>query len=130
MAKLTRDSLKKLREDEKQKISRKANTSEKIQVIIGMGSCGIAAGAVEAKDAFIDELKNDGIDNVEVTQTGCMGLCYSEPNVEIVMPGMPDIIYGKVDDEVARKIVRKHINSKVLINDHIFDRPALDMIEK
>ena len=95
-----------------------------------MGTCGIAAGAKETLYAFLRELDENGIKNVRVSQTGCMGLCYVEPTVEVVVPGMPDVIYGKVNPEVAGKIIRKHIMNKTLVNDHIYDRPAADIVEE
>ena len=98
-------------------------------MIVGMGTCGIAAGAKESLSAFLDEVQKSGLTNVVVRQTGCMGLCHSEPTVEVIVPGMPAIVYGKVDQEVARRIVRKHIMGKLLINDHIFDKPAADIIK-
>jgi NADP-reducing hydrogenase subunit HndB len=59
-----------------------------------------------------------------------MGLCYVEPTVEVAMPGMPATIYGKVDAAVAREIVQKHVVEKSLVENHIFDRPAADIIKK
>ena len=96
------------------------------QIIIGQGSCGIAAGAPKVWEAFADELKKSGLTDVRISQTGCMGLCYSEPTVEVRVPGMPPILYGKVNADVARRIVRKHIVGKMLINDHIYDWPATE----
>ena len=66
---------------------------------------------------------------MSLRQTGSLGLDHAEPTVEIRMPDMPTVIYGKVTPEVAAKIVRKHILGKTLINDHIFDRPAADIVE-
>ena len=65
-----------------------------------------------------------------IRKTGWMGLCHSEPTVEVVAPGMPTVVYGKVDAETARKIVNQHIVRKLLVNDHIFDKPAADIIRK
>lgn len=129
MAKLTREELKKLREKSKQEITEPAGDTQQIRIIVGLGTCGIAAGADETMQAFKDEILEQEIDNVVIKQTGCMGLCYAEPTVEVLVPGMPKIIYGKVDAEEARKIVRKHLLGKVLINDLIYDRPAVDIIE-
>lgn len=127
---MTLEELRKLRDEQKQKLSHRDMGGKDIQIIVGMGTCGIAAGAKEALDAFIQELDEQELGNVKVTQTGCMGLCYVEPTVEVIMPGMPDVIYGKVDEDVARKIVRKHIIGKSLVNDHVFDRPAADIVEQ
>ena len=66
--------------------------------------------------------------NVAVRQTGCMGLCHSEPTVEVVVPGMPTVVYGNVDAETARKIVNQHVGRKLMVNDHIFDKPAADIV--
>ena len=130
MGKMTLEELWTLREEQRQHLSRRSVSNKDIEVIIGMGTCGIAAGAKDTLDAFIRELDENGIKNVRVTQTGCMGLCYVEPTVEVVVPGMPDVIYGKVNADIAGKIVRKHILNKTLVNDHIYDRPAADIVEE
>ncbi len=130
MGKMSLEELRSLREKQKNELSRRNVENKDIEVIIGMGTCGIAAGAKETLDAFVRELDENGIQNVRVSQTGCMGLCYVEPTVEVVVPGMPDVIYGKVNAEVAGKIVRKHILNKTLVNDHIYDRPAADIVKE
>jgi len=130
MAKMTLEELRKLRDEQKKGLTRRDMENKDTQIIIGMGTCGIAAGAKETLDAFIQELEECELDNVRVTQTGCMGLCYVEPTVEVIVPDMPTVIYGKVDAEVARKIVRKHIINKALVNDHVYDKPAADIVDK
>lgn len=127
---MTLEELRKLREEQKQSLSRRSTDNKDIQIIVGMGTCGIAAGAKETLDAFIEELDEQELKNVKVTQTGCMGLCYVEPTVEVIMPDMPDIIYGNVDPDIARKIIRKHLLNKTMVNDHVFDRPAADIVEE
>ncbi len=127
---MTLEELRKLRDTKKKELNKRDTADKKIQVIVGMGTCGIAAGAKRTLDAFLQELEEKNLaDQVLVTQTGCMGLCYVEPTVEILMPDMPTVIYGKVDEEVARKIVRKHIQGKAMINDHVYDRPAADIVD-
>jgi|DewCreStandDraft_4_1066084.scaffolds.fasta_scaffold01970_19 NADP-reducing hydrogenase subunit HndB len=130
MAKMTLEELKKLRETKKRELEKREVTGKDIEITVGMATCGIAAGAKQTLSAFLNELEAQNLSNVVVRQTGCMGYCYAEPTVEIRMPGMPDIIYGKVDPETAVKIVRKHILGKVLINDHILDKPAADIMKK
>lgn len=125
MIKLDRAGLAKLRGEAKAVLQARVG-GKSSQVIIGMGTCGIAAGASKVWAAFEDEIAKNKLTDVQVLQTGCMGLCYSEPTVEVRVPDMPPIIYGKVDAEVARRIVRKHIVGKLLINDHIYERPAVD----
>ncbi len=128
MAKLTLEELRKLRETKKRELSRRETEGKDVIVTIGMGTCGIAAGAKQTFDALLDEIEKQGLTNVLVKQTGCMGLCYSEPTVEVSTPSLPSIIYGDVDGDVARKIVAEHIKEGKLIENHIFDKPAADII--
>lgn len=128
MGKMSLEELRKRREEQKKKLDKRNTDNKDVQIIVGMGTCGLAAGAKDALDAFVEELDEQELSNVSVTQTGCMGLCYAEPTVEVRMPDMPDIIYGNVDPEVARKIVRKHILHGKLVNEHVFDKPAADII--
>jgi NADP-reducing hydrogenase subunit HndB len=129
MGKLTLEDLRKLRDEKKKEISQRETAGKDIEVIVGMATCGIAAGAKDTLSAFVRELEAQKIGNALIRQTGCMGLCYVEPTVEVRVPGMPTVIYGKVDADTAMKIVRRHIIGKVLINDHIFDKPAADIIK-
>ncbi|MBQ3648233.1 MAG: (2Fe-2S) ferredoxin domain-containing protein [Spirochaetia bacterium] len=129
MAKMTLEALRALREGKKAEIDRRDTDGKDVHIIIGMGTCGIAAGAKQVLEAFIDEIAAKKIENVTVKQTGCMGLCYVEPTVEVKVPGMPDTIYGKVDADVARKILKDHVLAKKLVSDHIFDRPSTDILK-
>jgi len=129
MAKMTLEDLRNLREQKKKDLQKRDTTGKNMQIVIGMGTCGIAAGAKKSLDAFLSELDAQNLDNVAVTQTGCMGLCYVEPTVEVIVPGMPNVIYGQVDVETARKIVREHIMRQRMVSDHVYDRPAADIIQ-
>ncbi|MDR2482525.1 MAG: (2Fe-2S) ferredoxin domain-containing protein [Treponema sp.] len=129
MAKMSLDDLRKLRDTKKTDLRRRDAEGKEIQVIVGMGTCGIAAGAKATLDAFINALDEEKlVDSVLVRQTGCMGLCHSEPTVEVAVPGMPAVIYGKVDAAVAAEIVKKHLIGRELVDNHILDRPAADII--
>ncbi len=130
MAKMTLEELRKLREKKQNEIQKRDIEGKDARIIVGMGTCGIAAGAKPVLDTFLEVLEEKKIDNVSVTQTGCMGLCYVEPTIEVIVPGMPDVIYGNVDVETARMIVEQHIIAKQLVTDHLFDRPAADIIKK
>ena len=130
MAKLTLEELRKMR-GEKQKAMEMRDTSNKdVQVIVGMGTCGIAAGAKDTFTALVNTISEKGLTNVLIRQTGCMGLCHSEPTVEVVAPGMPTVIYGHVDAATAKDVVEKHIIGHELINDKILDRPSIDIIKQ
>jgi len=124
---MTLETLRKLREEQKEAIERRESGDKSIHIIVGMGTCGIAAGAKEALNVFLGEAYTRKMDNVVVKQTGCMGLCHAEPTVEVKMEGMPDTLYGKVDASVARKIVNLHLLGGKLVNDHVFDYPARDI---
>lgn len=126
--KLTPDGLRKLRDLQKKELAQRAAPGQPATLLVGMGTCGIAAGARAAFDALLDELKKNHLSGVSVRQTGCMGLCYSEPTVEVAAPGMPTVVYGNVTAEVAREIVRRHVMDGHLVDDHLFDKPAADLV--
>ena len=129
MAKMSLEELRKLRDNTQTDLRRREAEGKEIQVIVGMGTCGIAAGAKVTLDSFLKALdENKLVESVLVRQTGCMGLCHSEPTVEVIAPGMPTVIYGQVDAQAAKEIVTKHIIGKQLLDNRILDRPAADII--
>ncbi len=130
MAKMTLEELRALRENKRKELDKRDLSGKTMQVVIGMGTCGIAAGAKETLDAFLKDIDEHNLSDVTVTQTGCMGLCYVEPTIEVIVPGMPNVIYGKVDPDVAKNIVREHLISKKMVSDHVFDRPAADIMDR
>ena len=129
MAKLTLADLRKMREEKQKALDMRDASNKDVQVVVGMGTCGIAAGAKETYTTLIDTLTEKGLTNVLVRQTGCMGLCHSEPTVEVVVPGMPAVIYGNVDAATAKEIVEKHIVGKQLIEGKILDKPSIDIVK-
>lgn len=130
MAKLTLEDLRKMRSEKQKAMEMRDNSNKDVQVIVGMGTCGIAAGAKETFTTLIEVLNEKSLTNVLVRQTGCMGLCHSEPTVEVVVPGMPSVIYGNVDAAMARDIVEKHIIGKSLIDAKICERPSVDIVKQ
>jgi NADP-reducing hydrogenase subunit HndB len=81
-------------------------------------------------DAFQKEIKAKSLTGVVLRRTGCMGLCASEPTVEIKVPGMADIIYGWVTPEVARDIVQKHVMRQILVSNCIQDKSFKDILKE
>ena len=79
------------------------------RVVVGMATCGIAAGARPVLLGFMDELAKKNISDVSVTQTGCIGLCRLEPIVEIYTPDNEKVTYVKVDPDKVKRIVSEHI---------------------
>jgi NADP-reducing hydrogenase subunit HndB len=131
MGKMTLDELRALRDSKRQDLARRDVEGKDIHIIVGMGTCGIAAGAKQTFDALVDSIKKHGLeDRVLIRQTGCMGLCYVEPTVEVAVPGMPPVIYGKMTQDMAETLVAKHLVERTLLDNHIFDRPAADILAR
>jgi len=86
-----------------------------VQIKVSMATCGIASGAKETMNYFIEELDHQGIDAL-VTQTGCMGYCYAEPTIELTLPGKEPIVYGFVNKTKALEIIEKHIKLNELVD--------------
>jgi NADP-reducing hydrogenase subunit HndB len=102
----TLDDLKKLREDAQSDLKVRLETGTKI--IVGMGTCGIAAGARETMHAILDELKKREID-ANVTTVGCIGMCIKEPLVDIEQAGKPRITYGNVKPNMVSRLIEEHL---------------------
>lgn len=128
MAKLTLGGLKKLRESLMKENAKSKSDASITRILVGMGTCGIAAGANDTMKELEEQINKMGLKDIELKPTGCMGACYVEPTVEVSVPGMPNILYGKVTPEIARKILENHVVQKRLINDVIVDKPAIDII--
>jgi NADP-reducing hydrogenase subunit HndB len=113
------EELKKIKEQVQSKVELREkgdNIDELIQIKVAMATCGIASGAREVMNYMIDELAKEGIDNVVVTQTGCMGYCYAEPTIEVTMPNSEPVVYGDVTLEKAKNVIDKHIKNGELID--------------
>ena len=84
-----------------------------IRIVVGMATCGIAAGARPVLGGFVEEVAKRGLKNVSVNQTGCIGMCQYEPIVEVLEPGKEKVTYVKVTPEMVARIVSDH-----LVNDN------------
>lgn len=113
------EELEKIRDQAKDLINLRKDNETKTRVVVGMGTCGIAAGARQAMLAILDEIKKRNLDNVIVTETGCIGLCKYEPLVDVIKPNQPKVTYVNVNDEKARQIVVKHIINNQVIDDWV-----------
>ena len=104
-----------LREKAKAEVNLRNNSDDKIRVVVGMATCGIAAGARPVLAAFIEEANKRQLKNVMITQTGCIGICKLEPVVEVYVPGQEKVTYVKMTAEKAAKVVTDHlINGQVV----------------
>lgn len=81
----------------------------KIRVVVGMATCGIAAGARPVLNSFVDEIAKRDVKGVSVQQTGCIGMCQYEPIVEVTEPGKEKVTYVKMTPEKAVRVVNDHI---------------------
>ena len=95
----------------------KARKSNDTQVIIGMGTCGIAAGAREVMTAVLEELAKRNLNNVSVLQTGCIGMCQKEPLMDIVRPGEDRVTYGPVYPTDVPRIIAEHLVNGNIVED-------------
>lgn len=80
-----------------------------IRVVVGMATCGIAAGARPVLNAFLQEIEKRNVANATVTQTGCIGMCRLEPIVEVYMPGQEKVTYVKMTEEKVARVVAEHL---------------------
>ena len=91
----------------------------KIRVVVGMATCGIAAGARPVLNAFVEGVNKMALtDNVTVTQTGCIGICQYEPVVEIFEDGKEKVTYVKLDADKAAEIVEKHLKGGKVVEEY------------
>ena len=88
---------------------RKEDESEATRVVVGMATCGIAAGARPVMMSFMDEINKRGLSQVTVSQTGCIGMCRLEPMVDVYMPGKEKVTYVHMTPEKVGRVVAEHI---------------------
>jgi NADP-reducing hydrogenase subunit HndB len=91
-----------------------------VRVVVGMATCGIAAGARPVLNAFTEAITKEGLsDKVTVTQTGCIGICQYEPVVEVYEDGKDKVTYVKMTPEKAAEVVEKHLKGGKVVADYI-----------
>ncbi len=88
---------------------RTEDDSEATRVVVGMATCGIAAGARPVMLSFMDEINKRQLSNVTVSQTGCIGMCRLEPMVDVIVPGKEKVTYVHVKPEMVPRIVAEHV---------------------
>ena len=98
-----------LREQMKNKVAMRQDNSAATRVVVGMATCGIAAGARPVLHAFTEEVAKRGLKDVTVAQTGCIGICQYEPVVEVFENGKEKVTYVKMTPEKVARIVTEHL---------------------
>ena len=107
-----------IRDKMKDKVVIREGTSD-VRVVVGMATCGIAAGARPVLNAFVEEVNKAGLtEKVAVSQTGCIGICQYEPVVEIFEAGKEKVTYVKMTAEKAAEVVEKHLKGGNVIAEY------------
>ena len=102
----------------KQQALKEYNSKKVTRIIVGMGTCGIAAGAEEVWEAVLDEIKQQNIKNIEISKTGCLGFCAKEPLLEI-RQGNTRVIYGNLNGERTREVINQNVKEGNIIAEWI-----------
>jgi NADP-reducing hydrogenase subunit HndB len=118
MPKLTIDELRKIRSAARKEIYLREGIF-KGKVIVHMGTCGIAAGAREILNTFLDELENRKLTDIMLTTSGCAGLCSEEPVATVEMSESPPVKYSKLTPQKVKKIFTEHILQNNIVKEYV-----------
>ncbi|MGI6403649.1 MAG: (2Fe-2S) ferredoxin domain-containing protein [Oscillospiraceae bacterium] len=110
-----------IREKARQGMGIRNDKHEGTRVIVGMATCGIAAGARPVLSAVVEEIAKEKLD-VQVGQTGCIGICQYEPVMEVIEPGKEKVTYVKMTPEKAIKVVHKHLMGGEVVQEYTIGR--------
>ncbi|MCL1794089.1 MAG: (2Fe-2S) ferredoxin domain-containing protein [Oscillospiraceae bacterium] len=113
--------LKAMRENAKLKFEIQENSTK---IVVGMATCGMAAGAKAVMDALKEEIKTQKIENASVAKAGCIGFCQYEPIVEVYEPGKQKVTYVKMDAKKAKEIINSHIIGGRIVSDYTIGAAA------
>jgi NADP-reducing hydrogenase subunit HndB len=116
----TLEDLRKLREEALEK-RRVKSASGEIQIVVGMGTVGIAAGARETLKAILETIEKESLSDVIVRQTGNIGLDSYEPIVQVTIGEQPKVTYGRVTPDAARRIMKEHIVGGQPVKDYAIE---------
>ena len=110
--------LKAIKDRMKDKVVLREGSSD-VRVVVGMATCGIAAGARPVLNALVEEINTNGLtEKVTVTQTGCIGLCQLEPIVEVFEAGKEKVTYVKMTPDKAKAVVEKHLKGGKVVTEY------------
>ncbi len=112
------EELKAIRDKAKNSVHVRQEGNDCIRVVVGMATCGIAAGARPVLNAFTEEVAKRNLNNVAVTQTGCIGICQYEPVVEIFTPDGQKTTYVKMTPEKAARVVADHLVNGNVVSEY------------
>jgi len=110
------EELKAIRERMQVQVNQRDGADENaIRIVVGMATCGIAAGARPVLNAFLEEVSKRNLQNMVVTQTGCIGLCRLEPIAEVHVPGQEKVTYVKLNADMVPNIVSEHLVNQRIV---------------
>ena len=112
------EELRAIREKMKQQMDLRGPNEDHIRVVVGMATCGIAAGARPVLNALLEEMNKRDLKNVTVSQTGCIGVCRLEPIVEVYVPGQEKVTYVKMTPDKVASIVSEHLVNGRVVEDY------------
>ncbi|MBE7021682.1 MAG: (2Fe-2S) ferredoxin domain-containing protein [Ruminococcaceae bacterium] len=101
----------------KNQVAMRQDDDHTTRIVVGMATCGIAAGARPVLNALVEEVGKRNLEHVTVAQTGCIGMCRLEPIVEVMVPGQEKVTYVKMSPEKAQRIISEHIVNGRVVND-------------
>lgn len=101
--------------------NKKIRADTRTKIVIGMGTCGVAAGAQETRDAVVEQLQKRGMD-VDVATVGCIGMCSKEPLVDIQQAGMPRITYCNVHPDMVPRLIDEHLLEGSVVEEWVMGR--------
>lgn len=120
MAKKSFAELAAIRAASKSNMNLRDETDAPIRVVVGMATCGIAAGARPVLNKLVEEVnKQDLTDHVAVMQTGCIGICMYEPVVEVIQEGKEKVTYVHMDAEKAARVVEEHLKNGNVVTEYV-----------
>lgn len=107
-----------IRDRMKSQVGLRDTDTNNIRIVVGMATCGIAAGARPVLNAFVEEAAKFTDGGVTVTQTGCIGVCHLEPIVEVLVPGKEKVTYVKMDADKAKRVFEEHIKGGNIVTEY------------
>ncbi|MBR4693110.1 MAG: (2Fe-2S) ferredoxin domain-containing protein [Oscillospiraceae bacterium] len=112
------EELKALREKMQKQMNVRDAGDDTVRILVGMATCGIAAGARPVMQAFLEEVNKRNLKNVIVQQTGCIGVCRLEPIAEVFVPGEEKVTYVKLKPDMIPRIINDHIVNRNIVSDY------------
>lgn len=113
------EELRAIREKMQGQIGQRGADDNMTRVVVGMATCGIASGARPVLNYLVNEVQTRNLNNVAVTQTGCIGLCQYEPIVEVYEPGKEKVTYVKVNEDKAKDILLHHLIKGSVVEEYL-----------